>query len=529
MIKILVADDEVIVRVGIRSMIDWKRHGFEIVGEASDGEEALRLIEERAPDIVLTDIKMNGMDGISMLKQIKERGIDVKTIVLSCHNEFEYVKEAMKLGALDYVLKLSMQPEDLLNVMNNVKTQHLAEKAKKPILSGSGLERENWKAAIRSSIFDEAASEQCAAQSGEDSTQYLPIVSRIYRLQTGAHEAGKKKGIYLSALNFIRDVVSENFDCDPFFHDEKELVCIVRFDSQPDEEQYAVLWRSIARFQNLIETCLNYMTVTGVAGKSSGMLGFRSGFERALVGARHGFYSVKSETIDPETVSYGVMMKEVFEYGQLKELFDKMRAYEIPAVEDCLTALFSQLEKERNVEPSEVIKTVKAIINILLMATWDSFSKDKEPGAMDLPSIGEIETAENLKQVSDLVFYMLNFMKNNKKQLTQSSYHHDIQRLIGHIKAYPDERISLEQAAAFVNLSKNYFCSVFKLETGDTFNDYLTNLRIQSAQSLLKSTNLRVNEIAIRVGYDNINYFLTLFRKVTGVSPKMYRKTEVNG
>src|SRR5659263_230956 len=101
LINVIIVDDELVVRVGIRSMIDWHQYGFDIIGEASDGAEAFEMVKSLKPDIVLTDIKMQQMDGITLLKKMKESGFTVKSVILSCHNDFEFVKEALKLGATD--------------------------------------------------------------------------------------------------------------------------------------------------------------------------------------------------------------------------------------------------------------------------------------------------------------------------------------------------------------------------------------------------------------------------------------------
>lgn len=110
MLKILIADDEPLVRAGIKSVIPWQQHGFEVIGEAENGLEAYNKIISLKPDILITDIKMPQMDGIELLKKIKKDKIHIQSIILSCFDEFDMVREAMKYGAKDYILKLSIEP-----------------------------------------------------------------------------------------------------------------------------------------------------------------------------------------------------------------------------------------------------------------------------------------------------------------------------------------------------------------------------------------------------------------------------------
>lgn len=128
MIKVLIVDDEILVRQGIKTMVDWAGYGFDIIGEAGDGEKALMLAKEKVPDIVLTDLVMPKMDGLELIRQIKNCLPRTKIVVLSCHKDYELVREAMQhWGALDYLFKLAMQPQDILDTMLKVKNTILKD------------------------------------------------------------------------------------------------------------------------------------------------------------------------------------------------------------------------------------------------------------------------------------------------------------------------------------------------------------------------------------------------------------------
>ena len=121
MIKVLLADDDFLVRTFLSRITDWEKHGYKLVGAAQDGEEALRMAKEYEPDIIITDISMPVMDGIELIRRLKEEGNAAVTIVLSCHDDFDYVKEAMKLGANEYVLKNLLTENKLLTLLEEVK------------------------------------------------------------------------------------------------------------------------------------------------------------------------------------------------------------------------------------------------------------------------------------------------------------------------------------------------------------------------------------------------------------------------
>ncbi|MCD1261716.1 response regulator [Paenibacillus athensensis] len=129
--NVLVVDDEPIIRLGLRTLVEWEEHGFCYAGEAEDGQEALELLEAQPIDIVITDLLMPRMDGLELIRRLKMSGKDVGIVVLSCMDDFTYVKEAMKHGAKDYLLKPTMEPETLLETLQGVRSELLARRAER--------------------------------------------------------------------------------------------------------------------------------------------------------------------------------------------------------------------------------------------------------------------------------------------------------------------------------------------------------------------------------------------------------------
>jgi len=127
MLKVLIVDDELLVRIGLKTIIPWEDNGFYIVGDASNGIEALEICQKTKPHIVITDIKMPKMDGIELSRKLKELDKKIKVIILTCYNEFDYAKEAISLGASDYVVKSTMEPEDLLGILYKIRKEIEAE------------------------------------------------------------------------------------------------------------------------------------------------------------------------------------------------------------------------------------------------------------------------------------------------------------------------------------------------------------------------------------------------------------------
>ena len=124
MIKVLIVDDDSLTRIGLMSSIEWEENGFQVIGEAESGEEALEMCRRQVPDIMLTDISMAEMNGIELIENIKEKGYDIKIIILTCYENFSFLHKALHMGVEDYILKVGMMPSDILKVLQKVKDKY---------------------------------------------------------------------------------------------------------------------------------------------------------------------------------------------------------------------------------------------------------------------------------------------------------------------------------------------------------------------------------------------------------------------
>lgn len=145
MYRTMIVDDDFLVRSYLKQLDAWEKAGYEITADVRDGEEALHAVREQAPDVIVTDISMPLMDGIELIRKVREMGLSAYIIVLSCHDDFNYVKEAMRLGANEYVLKNSLDEDSLFEVLKNAehhmnslkKRNSEEERTKKLIEAGS--------------------------------------------------------------------------------------------------------------------------------------------------------------------------------------------------------------------------------------------------------------------------------------------------------------------------------------------------------------------------------------------------------
>lgn len=272
--KLLIVDDEFIVRMGIRSIVDWEQHGYSIVGEAADGKAALSLMESVRPDIVLTDLIMETMDGFELIRQSRKRFPHVKFVVLSNYNDFENVKQAMKLGASDYIFKMTAKPEEILRVLDEVSATIQEE----PHAMDALVQRNRQ--AIKQSVFCKCIRQQYRDVSQQESEFAAlglePDLNRPYvlvyvmvrplSLEDRLVLRGKEPDSVLEFAmgNIVDEVWKACWKADTFSIDPEMMVSVLNLNSRPPyEAEFAEMREKFRLIREYIRRYLN-LTVYGV-------------------------------------------------------------------------------------------------------------------------------------------------------------------------------------------------------------------------------------------------------------------------
>jgi two-component system, response regulator YesN len=527
MIKVLIVDDEVLVRIGIKSLIDWEENGFLLVGEAQNGEDALEKIKEHSPHILVTDIKMPRMDGIQLLKELDKTGQRIHTVILSCHNEFEYVREAMKYGARDYVLKLSMQPQELLEVLNRVKkdiekhrknlnlqgrniddnANDIKEKFLKELISGSIL---NMKDVLKSISNQKLKL---------DLREVLLISMKIdcfRKVVEQNSEVNTAKLLKLSLANVLTEILASE-ECEFLIGEEGDTLLFV---SNKDEAGTIMLCKQIK------EALLRYINISvsfGVSKPCSNAENITEGYHQSKLALEKRFFlGSGSITIYDRLDKYNEKIN-IYTYDREKELFEALCRGKCDFAKSFVASFLHDL-LACGCSPARALEMIREVLNTFSRGakyfggTINSLSKNNM-------SINQtIGTLENIEQIKEWFFSFIDDFKEYVSSLKASKYRSEISEIMEYISINYKKEIDLNSASAYVNMSAAHFCTVFKKETGKNFTEYLTALRLEKAKELILKTDMKIYELAEAVGYSNANYFSKLFRKYTGVSPEEYKR-----
>lgn len=524
--KAFFVEDEIVTREGIRDNVDWQGNGFEFCGEAPDGEIALPLIEVTHPDLLITDIKMPFMDGLELCKIVRERMPSMKIVILSGHDEFEYAQRAINLGVTEYLLK-PVTVQDLHQVLNRIATQLDRERREQEHLEHLKSQVEENRAALRERLLLNLAMGAVSSAEAIEKGHllgldlvagcYLVMVVRI-ELRKAAEPFDYLE--YQRAQQALSGPLEHQLDVLLIKKDAEELVLILK-GRTPEylRERKDQLWQSIQQQAGALRCGL----AIGCGAAKHRLTDIYQSFVEALIeaqslGARD-TAPLSSNVGKAELLKINKSAVESYLRCGVKEDFpDFFDTFIRPL---CEAALKSYLVKNY------------IVMDIALAAA--KFAADLG-GNVDqvVPALDNMEATlaeiTTVDQFRDELQGILVGVLTYRDSRANSQHGPMLQQVHDYIdQHFMDANLSLHEVAGQVNLSTSHFSTVFSQETGQTFKEYLTEVRIKRAKELLRSTTLKSFEISYQIGYSDPHYFSYVFRKHTGLSPKEYRQQAQTG
>jgi two-component system, response regulator YesN len=516
--KVFFVEDEIVTREGIRDNVDWGANGFEFCGEATDGEMALPLLQTAKPDVLITDIKMPFMDGLQLCKIVRERMPRVKIIILSGHDEFEYAQKAIELGVTEYLLK-PVTSQTMNHALQKIAVQLDQERKKQEDLNKLQEQVEENRASLRERLLLKlvvgAISSPEAIEKGE--LLGLDLIARCYLIVILKFELGDRSeqfdyDEYQQVQHIVSGLVENNPDIFLLKKDWEEFVLVMKGSTPEYVEEEKDLLLDLIK-QNVERT--RYQPIIGAGTPKKRIADIYQSFIEALVAIQNAANESGSrlDTTDKtELLKIDKVAVENYLRRGGKDGFDQFfDAYIRPVGETALRYLIKNY-----IFMDFIVATAK------LVKEWG--------GDIDLvvPELNSIETIlMNIKTIEDLreqASKILISALTFRDSQTKNQHANLIRRAKDYIDDhYMEANLSLNDISTLVNLSPSHFSVVFGQETGQTFKDYLTEVRIQKAKELLRATALRSIDISYQVGYNDPHYFSYVFKKNTGFSPSEFR------
>lgn len=537
MIKVFLVEDEITIREGIKKRINWEENGFLLVGEASDGELAYPMIQETQPQILITDIKMPFMDGLELSKLVKDEMPEIKIIILSGYDDFSFAKQAITIGITDYMLK-PVAADKLLAGLMRTKELIEEEQRQKVFMDTFLKEMEENRKIDRYQFFNEliSGSHSVAELVEKGKEMKVDLVSMRYNMvlfkscltENGDNSEYREQQIALD--NSLEYSFTESEDVVYFNLITEGAALLIKGKTQ--EEIDSTIKKSL---DLIIQITNGYEGGVYFVGVGSTVTRLRD-IPKCYYNANKAFayrFLVKGNQV---LYSSDIDGDKVLDNVNINLSKIDIKQFDKTIVENFLK---NGLKNDIEIFVGEYIRNVgEANMNSVMFRQY--IVMDINFAAISFAEAlgwGKDHINERFPDFGNIVIF-LNTMDMTKQYLVQTfrvcidlrelatlnRYDSLIENAKEFIKAhYNDEKISLNAAAASVNVSPNHFSRIFSQEAGMTFVEYLTDIRMEKAKELLSCTNMKTSEIGYEVGYKDSHYFCYLFKKMSGCTPKEYR------
>ena len=534
MLKVLIADDEKMICSLISQLLDWNALGYEIVGMAYTGVDAYEMIRKEQPDVIISDIRMPGYDGIELIKRTKEAGIEAEFVMISGFKQFEYAQNAMKYGVKYYLLK-PIEEDKLQEIAEEINDAILSRKQHDHYRNQLELEIQETrdkmkKRFLTSMLFGEQESRKiadCNSINQEYSTSFKEGVFQAVFIKVDTDRGEEESiGSMIEKLEKYTDILGDV--CEEHITTEMHsgIITLVNYKFEQEalvrkkiEEMYEEIKKYIDRFEG-------FSVVLGVGRKMDHFLESNLCLKTAIDAIKYRIRISNTNIIYLENYQFEPYdIDKIVTEGKKQAYLSKVVSGDIRGAQECLAATLREIRYSGgSYSPILFFDILIAYVDLLTdyCKQQDLYSEEYERNLKKWNvSTDNIRSEKMLLSVTeDLLRETLEYAAEEKKSK-------DI-KPIREIKKYIEENymeeISLGQLAELVDMNASYLSSVFKKETGMTYSEYLILCRVKQASRLLVETNLSIGEIAHQSGYQDARYFSKQFSKQVGLKPSEYRK-----
>lgn len=531
MLKVFLAEDEFIIREGIKNNIDWQAHGYEFCGEASDGELAFPLIQKTRPDILITDIKMPFVDGLALSRLVKKELPETEIIILSGYEEFDYAKEAIQIGVARYLLK-PINGETLLQEIDSVAEIILGKQKEKEIREKYQKEMEENSLRDQMDLFQHLVTGDCSMEellSVADKLD-LKIMAPWYsivllKIQSMKHDYEEYSGSIVAVDERIAKLAEPEH---VLIFDRALEGRAFLFKADSEEELLAYQKEYLGDVKEVLSGYANLRYFGGIGTPVNRLREIPASFEDASHAFAHRYLVAESCILDSSLLMQeGAAEHEDFRISAVNpEQIDRAKMQEFLRTGDLdeviyfVDEFFGKLDG--GAMKSRIFRqyiTMDAYFSIVDFLKGLGLQKDEIEAPDQDSSILQDE-----KSAMDYIVRIMNKALVLREKRASSRYEDVVSEVIHYIEDnYAQEELSLNLLASHVNFSPNHLSMIFSQQTGQTLIRYLTDYRMNRAKELLRCSSKKSSVISMEVGYKDPHYFSYLFKKTQGMTPTQYR------
>lgn len=533
MYTLFIVEDEAPTRNWLREHFEWDRLNIKVIGEADDGKTAILPISDLKPSLVISDIEMPDMDGITLAQKIRETSPETKIIFISAHDDVDYIRSALKVDAIDYIFK-PIDFDELETVVKRVLNIIDKEQGQKSIMYDMDLKLRQSLPLLKEKFFISLISGWISSDK--------EIMKKLEFLDLDL----KLWGTYCAFVLSVDDFIKRNFDttekdwqltsfaivniCSElietslkgyfFEYGQGVFVGILDIEQEDYEERLLVLAKTI---KEMLKMYLDISVTIGVGDAAEKLSDISKSYVKAKRAAGYRFFFGKNNVITMDALEMSDENEYHFGLQELEKVEVLLKAADNDKILEELEIVFKGLLSSRH--PFKVQYFRNVCLDMMLIASrvlmGIGINTEEDGFRYNGEHIYALETSDDLKNC------VVSYYKNacaliaKKRFSKENDVVENIKKIINH--RY-NEDITIQDIASEIYLTSTYLCLIFKQETGETINDYLTRVRIEMAKKFMADKSKKFYDICCSIGYTNPSYFSRLFKKYTGLSPSEYRE-----
>ena len=534
MYKVVLIDDEPLIRKGIKNIINWKQLNCEVYAEASDGNEGLKLIRQSRPEIILTDIRMPRINGLEMLKQIRDIVPNSKTIIITGYREFDYAQDAIKYGAFDFLLKptkleqLTSVLVRAIDVLNKQKLMH-AEVNKFKLLFEQSVPMLKEKL-LCDIVFELNNNEKEVTEKMKlfdihiNSFVFVVVENDSYE---DFESTQYDKHLYqFGIINSYEEIFAEKYEIHVITLNSNKIGFILQNKSYLNINMSEILEKT-AYLQEMISNAFGISVSISLSSEGSSVFELPEKLKECNYSLEYRSYLGNNTIIQFSDLSTLFKFEEYSSLERYKrQMLEGIKAGNENLVKnslDKISGFISSTTISNNYLRNYYYSTLSSINNIrnsVLAANSDKKHED----SIEFSSILKmIEKSDNTEELNSLIENVAINISKKVNNFNNKSIKITLRKAINYINEHYSEQLTLYEVAAHTFVTTFYISRMFKKELGTTFVDYLNDLRIEKAKELLKNVRYKSYEVASLVGIPDPHYFSRLFKKHSGITPSEYR------
>ena len=516
--NVLIADDEPIILEGMKLVIKWEELGLNIIETVPDGKKALEVIENNHIDILITDIRMPEMDGIELLKAVKHKYPQIKVIILSGHDDFNYVKEAARHGIENYLLKPVDEEElesTLLLIIDKIESESSTQQRLEQninIIKNNTLLR--W---VTNSISQTELKKRMEILGIKQKESFLACIIHCVSKNEGSRciEIRQKE---------IPEICTKIVGEDTYVFPSLDGDVIILYHSGIVDIDYKKAIQPLCEIMREISCKFGFTVHILVGSIESGYENVYVSYANALKLTDYALLHQGNKVIEYKNIQQEIHRHDMDFAVDFRKFKDLITKKDILAIHNFIKKTFACMRECENLTPS-MFHGIAIRMGMLLMSGAGIMTKKK--GAEGKDSIdaifAEVWEAKSPQKLEKWVLTVADEAINSLIAADRN-YSPVVKKVIDYINANYDEPIALKGIADGLNMNAVYLGQLFKNETGELFTTYLNNMRVEKAKKLLLTTKMNVSDIGMEIGYSSNNHFFQVFKKMTGLTPTEFRR-----